>query len=200
MADEAERRRLARKERRHSRAREELLDAARLVLERDGVAGFTVKAIAAEADVSKPAFYYYFPSREHCVEALADGILAREATVLSAAAYRAADAASVPGEVVRAFVDLYADDLDSFRIAWEWPALIGATEGFSARVVHPRRSQMLDVLVQRLREFKDPLDIAELTLATAHGLLAGDTAPNRRRSLARVAGQTLAAALRTPGD
>ena len=195
MADEAEQRRLARKERRHSRAREELLDAARVVLERDGVAGFTVKAIAAEADVSKPAFYYYFPSREHCVEALADAILAREATVLSAAAYRAADAAAVPGEVVEALVDLYADDLDSFRIAWEWPALIGATEGFSERVVLPRRSQVIDVLVQRLRDQSDPLALAELTLATAHGLLTGDVSPSRRRTLARIAGQTLAAAL-----
>lgn len=198
MADEAKQRRLARKARRHSRAREELLDAARLVLERDGVAGFTVKAIAAEADVSKPAFYYYFPSREHCVEALADGILAREATVLSAAAYRAADAAKVPGEVVSAFVDLYAEDLDSFRIAWEWPTLIGATEGFWERVVVPRRTQVLDVLVQRLRDLPDPRAVAELTLATAHGLLAGEAHPSRRRSLARIAGQTLSAALQTP--
>lgn len=200
MTNEAEQRRLARKARRHARARSELLRAAREILARDGVAGFTVKAIAQAADVSKPSFYYYFPSREHCVEALADGILAVEAATLSQAAYRAAHDHEAAGAVLQQMVDLYADDLDAYRIAWEWPTIVGATDGFAERVVSPRRDQVLDVLAQRLRAHPDPRGLAEVALATAHGLLQGDWSPPRRRALAAVAARALTAALATPAS
>src|SRR5687767_1395235 len=57
----------ARKERRRTRWRSEIVDAASTVLTRDGIAALTVDAVAREAQVSKPAVYYYFRSKEDLV-------------------------------------------------------------------------------------------------------------------------------------
>lgn len=198
MTESAEERRLARKRRRHARAREELVDAARTILTRDGVKGFTVKAVAAEADVSKPAFYYYFDSREHLIAELADRVLAREAAALVEAAYRAESPPQAAGEVLRTRVRFYTEDLEAFRVVYLWPLVIGTPDGFSEQVVEPRRQQVHAVLAQRLRDAPGAPDadaMASVVLATATGLLTSDHPPADRMRLARLAADTLERAL-----
>ena len=56
--------RLARRERRRDRSREEILEAARRVLLRNGIAATTLDAVAREVGVSKTALYYYYPSKD----------------------------------------------------------------------------------------------------------------------------------------
>ena len=56
--------RVARRERKRDRSREEILEAARAVLLRSGVASMTLDAVAREVGVSKTALYYYFPSKD----------------------------------------------------------------------------------------------------------------------------------------
>lgn len=51
-----------------------LLDAAERVFVRSGHAGATMSALAAEAGVTRPTVYAYFPSREHVFAALADRV------------------------------------------------------------------------------------------------------------------------------
>jgi AcrR family transcriptional regulator len=54
--------------------REVLLDAAERVFVRAGHAGATMSALAAEAGVTRPTVYAYFPSKEHVFVALADRV------------------------------------------------------------------------------------------------------------------------------
>ena len=56
--------RAARRERRRERSRGEILDAARKVLFRNGVAATTLESVAEEAGMSKTGLYYYFPSKD----------------------------------------------------------------------------------------------------------------------------------------
>lgn len=54
--------------------REVLLDAAERVFSRLGHAGATMSALAAEAGVTRPTVYAYFPSKEHVFAALTDRV------------------------------------------------------------------------------------------------------------------------------
>jgi AcrR family transcriptional regulator len=53
----------------HAAARERLLDAAVRCIERKGMAGANVAAVAAEAGVSRPTVYRYFADQQALVEA-----------------------------------------------------------------------------------------------------------------------------------
>jgi AcrR family transcriptional regulator len=53
----------------HAAARERLLDAAVRCIERDGIGGANVAAIAAEAGVSRPTVYRYFADQQSLVDA-----------------------------------------------------------------------------------------------------------------------------------
>lgn len=201
MPESTEQRRIERKERRHARARDALVDAARGILSAEGVAGFTVKAVAEAADVSKPAFYYYFPSREHLVAELADGILAREAATLVEAGLRATDPAQAVEDVLVALVAFYADDLDAFRMVYLWPQVIGTPPGFHSEVLGPRRRQAQDVLTDRIATQTRPdaaATLAGIVLATGHGILALGSLEGRDDLVqgARAAGAALARSLR----
>jgi AcrR family transcriptional regulator len=187
MVESPEQKRLARKRRRHARARDELVEAARQILESAGVAGFTVKAVAEAADISKPAFYYYFPSREHLVAELADHVLSREAAALVEAAYRASSPAGAVAEVLREKVRFYSDDMPAFRMVYLWPHVIGTPDGYAESVVAPRRQAVLDVLTDRLAGATGDIpagDAARLALATADGLLSADVDAAERSRLA----------------
>src|SRR5206468_11098090 len=50
--------------------RRRILDAAALVMSREGFAGTKLSDIASEADVKIATLYYYFPSREDLVQAV----------------------------------------------------------------------------------------------------------------------------------
>lgn len=48
----------------------ELMDAAQALFLRQGIAGTSIDAIVAAADVAKGTFYLYFPTKEHLLAAL----------------------------------------------------------------------------------------------------------------------------------
>src|SRR5271166_3101450 len=56
--------RIARRERRRDRSREEILEATRRVLLRNGIAATTLDAVAREVGLTKTALYYYYPSKD----------------------------------------------------------------------------------------------------------------------------------------
>ena len=62
--DVARSKREARVERRRDQTRAEILDTARDVVLRSGLAGFTLAEVAEELALTKPALYYYFDSKE----------------------------------------------------------------------------------------------------------------------------------------
>ena len=50
--------------------RDKMLDAAEVVIERQGIANVTLEAVAAAAGMSKGGLLHHFPTKDHLVEAL----------------------------------------------------------------------------------------------------------------------------------
>lgn len=178
---EPEARRLARKERRQAERREAILAAARRVLVGQGVAALTIAAVAAEADVSKPAVYYYFASREEVLGSLAADIVESEVAELE----RAIDAATSGVEALvalfRAKVNRYGDDLDAFRIGYVWPQLVQVPPALLLERIYPLSARVNDRLEARLVADRragalhaslHPRRLANLAWTNAHGLLS----------------------------
>ena len=55
-----------------ARTRDRLLDAAQVVVHRDGAQALTLDAVAAEAEVSKGGLLYHFKSKRDLVEGMVD--------------------------------------------------------------------------------------------------------------------------------
>lgn len=110
--------RLARRERRRDRSREEILEAARRVLLRRGIAATTLDAVAAEVGVSKPTLYYYYPSKNALLFDLIFGVLKGHADAVHDAVEQAQDGGAALRAVVSASVKVFAPRLDDFRLAF----------------------------------------------------------------------------------
>jgi AcrR family transcriptional regulator len=110
--------RLARRERRRNRSREEILEAARRVLLKKGIAATTLEAVAREAGLSKTALYYYFPSKDALFFDLVFGTIQSHARAVHDAVENAPDGAGALHAIVRESVDAYAPNLDDFRLAF----------------------------------------------------------------------------------
>lgn len=110
--------RIARRERRRDRSREEILEAARRVLLREGIAATTLDAVAKEVGVSKTALYYYFPSKDALFFELIFGVLQSQARTVHDAVAQASDGAAALRAIVRESVHAFASHLDDFRLAF----------------------------------------------------------------------------------
>jgi AcrR family transcriptional regulator len=110
--------RLARRERRRDWSRAEILEAARHVLFRSGVAATTLDAVAKEAGVSKTALYYYFPSKDALLFELVFGALETQAQAVHDAVERTTGGGEALRAVIRETVNAFAPRLDDFRLAF----------------------------------------------------------------------------------
>jgi len=110
--------RLARRERRRDRSRGEILDAARRVLLRNGIAATTLDAVAKEVGVSKTALYYYFPSKDALFFELMLEAHRAQAQAVHDAVELASDGVDALRAVVRETVRVFAPKLDDFRLAF----------------------------------------------------------------------------------
>ncbi len=115
---EGDAKRIARRERRRERSREEILEAARRVLLRGGVAATTLEAVAKEVGVSKTALYYYFPSKDALLFELIFGALETHAREVHDAVEQAKDGADALRVLVRELVKAFAPRLEDFRLAF----------------------------------------------------------------------------------
>jgi AcrR family transcriptional regulator len=149
--------RVARRERRRERSREEILDAARRVLLRQGIAGMTLDAVAKEVGVSKTALYYYFASKDALLFELVFGNLQTHARAVHDAVETTATGAEALEAMVRTSHDVFASRLDDFRLAY----LHGQVAGQGA--VHFNEAQFA-----RIRPLND------LWFAGAEKRLTGD--------------------------
>jgi TetR/AcrR family transcriptional regulator len=166
-----EARRLMRKERRHAERRRAILDAARRLLVKSGTPCFTVSAVAAVAQVSKPAVYYYFESKEELVAALAAEVLHEETLVLRQAVTSAPDGAEVLVAMSRAYVEYHIADLPRFRILYAWSQVLELGARLAQTDAQAARRTLDDEIAGRLRRPGDPLRLVQAARATAHGLV-----------------------------
>jgi AcrR family transcriptional regulator len=107
-----------RRDRRRERSREEILEAARQVLLRNGVAAMTLDAVAREVGVSKPALYYYFSSKDALLFELIFDALRLHAQTVHDAVDAARDGPDALGAVLRETVKSFAPRLEDFRLAF----------------------------------------------------------------------------------
>lgn len=110
--------RLTRRQQRRNQSREEILDAARQVLLRNGIAGTTLDAVAKEVGVSKAALYYYFPSKDALFFELIFGNLESQARAVRDAVERADSGADALAAIIRESVKTFTPRLDDFRLAF----------------------------------------------------------------------------------
>jgi AcrR family transcriptional regulator len=116
---------LSRKDRKRQEAREEILDAAELVVLRDGYTGFSLQTVADDLGLTKPALYYYFKSKE----ALVFEVWLREwmdaAHAVAAAVAGAADGQAAVAVMMRTLFARYQNDLARFRLVHSFGSDVG---------------------------------------------------------------------------
>lgn len=87
-------------------SRDRLLDAAAVILERDGLAGMNTNALAREAELTVPTVYRKFKNKEDVLVCLARRFIVAEAALLSDAAMDFDSAPSVQ-EAANLVIDSY---------------------------------------------------------------------------------------------
>jgi AcrR family transcriptional regulator len=110
--------RIARRERRRERSRDEIIDAARRVLLRNGIAATTLAAVAKEIGVTKAALYYYYPSKDALLFEVMYQNLVMQTEAIRDAVALADNGAEALGAIVRETVRCYAPRLDDFRLTF----------------------------------------------------------------------------------
>jgi len=172
--------RLARKKRRQEGRREFILQAARAVLRGEGLEGFTLTAVAEEADLSKTALFYYFDSKDDLLAALAAERLQTESQVLLDAVEAAPSGIDALAALARAHVDFHRADLESFRALERWVLASGVRDRLLKDAVYPGAARVNDALEirlaedargGRLRSGAEPRRLANVAYTSAHGLL-----------------------------
>lgn len=111
---EARTKREARNERRREQTRVEILDTARDIVLGSGLASFTLKAVADELALTKPALYYYFDSKEALLFELVLREWVEAATEVHAAVADTESGADAVESLMRTVFDRYRDRLELF--------------------------------------------------------------------------------------
>jgi AcrR family transcriptional regulator len=117
--------RVARRERRRERSREEIVDAARRVLLRQGIAATTLDAIANEVGLTKAALYYYYPSKDALLFEIMFDTIERESRALHDGVAQSKNGGEALRAIIRETVGAFSDRLDDFRLAFLHPQVAG---------------------------------------------------------------------------
>ena len=151
-----------------------LVDAAEAILVRDGPAGLTVRAVAAQADVAPMGIYHRFKGKSGLAEAVvmrgftqlsravASGVEVDPLRRLREAGIRYRDfALAHPQHYAAMFADTLGCDLGSAHLG---PV---AAASFEALVVHVRYAMDRGAIPGA-----DPVDIAQQIWSTVHGAVS----------------------------
>jgi AcrR family transcriptional regulator len=108
----------ARRERRRTQSREEIVEATRRVLLRDGIAATTLDAVAKEVGLTKAALYYYFRSKEALLFEVIFGVMSTHAHAVHDAVGSAEDGGDALRAIIRETVEMFAQRIDDFRLTY----------------------------------------------------------------------------------
>lgn len=178
--------------------RKALLDAAARLFADRGYGGVSMRDLGAAVDVSGPAIYRHFASKQEVLVELLVGISER----LLANGRRQAEEATGPADALRRLVDAHVDfavaDIDLIRVQ---DRDLGSLEPETQHQVRRLQRQYVEVWVSALRELDPELSQAQARLqahaafglinSTPHGV-SGMAEPRVREILARMALQALA--------
>lgn len=127
--------------------REELLDAAIVVLRRDGPSA-SMDAMAAEAGITKPILYRYFGDRDGLTRAVAARCFDEVSTALAAALTRPASPRDLLTSTIDTFVAFIEREPELYHFLFQVPHGQEEVAGF----IHRVGNEVAVVLGERLRE------------------------------------------------
>ncbi len=144
---------------------EQIVEAARVVLARDGLAGCTVRAIADAGPLTKSAIHYYFAD----IDVLIDRAMAAHITTFTTDLRKISEKHDHPDErlfaALEAFLAEFADRPDAAFLWFEYWIAAG-------RAQHPQAIDvMLTSITELLAELLAPLDVED-PRARARALLS----------------------------
>jgi TetR/AcrR family transcriptional regulator len=183
QASERDGRREARKRERHAERRRLIMQSARSLLVQEGIENFTIAQVAAVANVSKPAVYYYFESKEDLVCELSLDVLAAERARLEPVIEEASSPAEAIAALVRTRIDFYLEDRDSFRILHVWGPMLGLQPRLEVAPQQQALFELVQRVAKRLSEDKTRVRatarveagrVAELAWAMSQGIIASN--------------------------
>lgn len=105
-------------QKKRDQARREILDVARELLKEGGIESVTLASVAGALDMTKPALYHYFPSKEALTRSLITALIDDEVESLVTAIAAVDSGNETLGALIRAFYDHYIDDLNGFRAVY----------------------------------------------------------------------------------
>lgn len=135
--------RVQRLQRKRAQSREEILEATKRVILRDG-ADVTLDAIAEEVGLTKAALYYYYPSKEALLFEIIHQIHEREAAAIRDAVEKTDSGGDALGALLRSTISGFAPRMDDFRLAF-----------LHGQVAGPDASKMLPEFFARIRPLND---------------------------------------------
>jgi AcrR family transcriptional regulator len=120
--------------RRHS-AREVIVDAAWRLVEREGLAGLSLRELAKEAGISTPTVYAYFDSKHGIYDAMFERA-ATEFAEFMTAPYESSDPRQVVADGVHRFVEFTTSDPARYQLLFQRtiPGFEPSTEAFAPAV------------------------------------------------------------------
>jgi len=132
--------------------RARILTAAReLLMASDGFSGFSIDAVARQADVARMTVYHQFGSKIGLLEALSDSLAAHGGMEQLASAFRRPE----PLDALDEYITVFSHFWDSDRLVTRRLRALAALDADFEQVIRARderRRQGLRVLVQRLVE------------------------------------------------
>lgn len=158
-----------RKERERAEREGRIVTAARLIAERDGWDGVTVRRLAQEIEYSQPVLYSHFASREAIVAAVAvEGF-----TELCAALRDAAAAAKAPEEALRQVANGYLTFALRHPALYEAMFVLPTELRFAQSGTRPELRAAFGAMAAVIAPFCSDVDLVTETFwAALHGLVA----------------------------
>jgi AcrR family transcriptional regulator len=175
-----EKRRQARKAQRHSERRLLIMHSARDLLVSRGTENFTVADVAQVSQLSKPAVYYYFDSKEALVFDLAIESLQSEFNILSESVHAAKSGVESLVDLVRTRVDFFLNDMNAFRVLHVWAPAMGLQRRLSQSNTSKQISALLNLISHHLSTEKtagnratrpDAQQLPQMAWALSQGIL-----------------------------
>lgn len=172
---------VSRVQRRRQQTRQEIIDTTWKLIDENALVNLSVDAVAKAMGLTKPAIYYYFPSKQALLQALIIEALCVEVDQLCAVIDKAQSGAQALGLVIRAFVKYYSQHTDRFRLIYLQSQLLGYSklginEESARKFIHPCTNVFFDKLTAKLQVDKK------------QGKLASQLHPRRLAMAAHLAG------------
>jgi AcrR family transcriptional regulator len=131
---------------------EQIVEAARGVLARDGLAGCTARAIADASPLTKSAIHYYFSDIDLLIDRAMAALVTDFLGNLRTVATKYDDAEERLWAVLEAYLDTFADNPNAAFVWFEYWVAVGRAEHYQAAEVMLR--SVIELLTDLLRDTK----------------------------------------------